>query len=117
MRITLTQLMVSTVIGVLPEEQARPQVLGLDVSVVLSSDAALCSDDLADTLDYSVLAVAIREWAATQSFLLLERFAGALTNWLLNRFALVQSVSVSVTKWGCVPSCQAVSVSHHAGPQ
>jgi len=103
--------MVSTVIGVLPDEQAHPQVVGLDVSVVPLSDAALYSDALGDTLDYGVLAVAIRQWAAGQSFGLLERFVGALTDWLMGRFPL-QSVDVSVTKWGCVPSCQAVSVSH-----
>lgn len=115
MRITLTQLMVSTVIGVLPDEQAHPQVLGLDLSVTLSSDAALRSDALPDTLDYSVLAVAIRQWAATHTFLLLEGFVGAFIPWVLATFPMVKSLDVSVTKWGCVPSCHSVTVSDQGG--
>jgi len=64
-RLELCGLEVACVIGDRPDERSREQRLTLDVSLALDLAAAGASDAVRDTVDYAVLAAAIR--AALQS--------------------------------------------------
>ena len=61
--------------GVLASEQEKAQVFRIDVSVFTDLDAAGASDDLDDTLDYSELALEVREVVGSESHRLIERVA------------------------------------------
>ncbi len=61
--------------GVLASEQEKAQVFRIDVSVFTDLGAAGASDDLDDTLDYSELALEVREVVGSESHRLIERVA------------------------------------------
>lgn len=80
--------------GVLPEEQARRQPFAVDLDLYLDLRAAGASDDLADTADYGSLIDVLVEHLATESFLLLERFAGRVAELI---FEHTGAVAATVT--------------------
>lgn len=61
--------------GVLEEEQEKAQVFKIDVSAYMDLSKAGESDALTDALDYSVLALEIREVVGSESHRLIERVA------------------------------------------
>jgi dihydroneopterin aldolase len=72
-RIRLTGIRVDAAHGVYPEEKLRPQPFLIDVEASLRPRPD--SDELATTVDYSVLAAAIAETASTGSVDLIETLA------------------------------------------
>jgi dihydroneopterin aldolase len=72
-RIRLTGIRVDAAHGVYPEEKLRPQPFLIDVDASLRPRPD--SDELATTVDYSVLAAAIAETASTGSVDLIETLA------------------------------------------
>lgn len=66
--------------GALPEEQERTQPFVIDVSLRVDTTAAASSDDLADTVDYGELAVAVREAVERTRFRLLEALGGHIAS-------------------------------------
>ena len=61
--------------GVLPEEQARAQPFEVDVRLEVDATAAATSDELADTVDYATLTLAVVGIVEAESHRLLERLA------------------------------------------
>ena len=53
--VELRGLLVTALVGILPEELERPQPLELDVDVHVDLAAAAASDDLADAVDYGAV--------------------------------------------------------------
>lgn len=83
--------------GALPEEQARPQPLLVDVDVEADLSRAGQSDELGDTVDYSALAAEVERVLTTERFSLLERLAQRLCDVLLVD-ERVERVTVRVRK-------------------
>ncbi len=77
-RIEIRDLRVTGVHGVLPEERDRAQPFAVDVVAWVDMTAAQESDDLADTVDYGVLAQTAAEVVGGRSYRLLEALAGRL---------------------------------------
>jgi dihydroneopterin aldolase len=61
--------------GVLDHEQERAQVFKVDVTVYTDLSVPGDTDDLADTLDYSTLALEVREVVGAVSHKLIEKVA------------------------------------------
>jgi FolB domain-containing protein len=85
------------VCGALPEEQARPQPLEVDLDVEADLGPAGQSDDLADTIDYGALAADVEQVVTTERFTLLERLAERLAEVVLVD-ERVLAVTVAVRK-------------------
>jgi dihydroneopterin aldolase len=83
--------------GALPEEQARPQPLEVELDVVADLSDAGASDSLDDTIDYSAVCETIERIITEERFTLLERLAERLTEMLLVD-ERVESVTVVVRK-------------------
>ncbi len=83
--------------GVLPEERERGQAFVVDVTVHLDLGSAGRSDDLADTLDYSVLARDVAEAAGDPPCQLLEAVAQRVADAVLAHRS-VEAVDVTVSK-------------------
>ena len=96
-RIELRGLRVLAHCGVLPEEQERRQPFAVDLDVERELAAAGLSDDLADTSDYGAVCAAVERLAADGRYRLLERFAQAIADAVLDDPA-VASVTVAVSK-------------------
>lgn len=96
-RVEVRGLRVMGVCGVLPEEQARPQPLELDLDAVVDLAAAGQSDALEDTLDYGALCEVAERVVTEGRHALVERIAERVAEIVLADDR-VQEVSVAVRK-------------------
>jgi dihydroneopterin aldolase len=80
--------------GVLPEERERRQPLEVDIDIVANLDRASESDDLDHTIDYSAVTQVVERVIAEESFQLLERLAGRITE-----VVLTDQRALEVTVW------------------
>jgi dihydroneopterin aldolase len=86
-----------TVIGIHDNELHTPQPLVIDVVAGLHRVAACDTDEIADTLDYSVLRQRLRQLLAQHRLKLLEAFAEAIADIVLGEFGAAW-VRVKVVK-------------------
>ena len=96
-KIFITGLPLSTVIGTRPEERDLQQKIILDLEIDIDLEKAAGSDNLFDTIDYSEIEEKMVELAENSKFFLLEAFAGAAADIILN-YRQVTSCKVTVTK-------------------
>ena len=82
--------------GALPEEREQGQPFLFDISMTVH-DAAVRSDKLHDTVDYTGVAACVREISDGSRFNLIEALAAAIADALLTRFELSR-VRVRVRK-------------------
>jgi len=96
-RIDLTGIEVFARHGVLDHEQERAQVFRADVTVFTDLSKPGESDDIDDALDYSMLAMEIREVVGSESHRLIETVAARVADALLGHEA-VERVVVTIHK-------------------
>jgi dihydroneopterin aldolase len=84
--------------GVTLEERMEPQPFEVDVVMWSSLEAAVRSDDLADTVDYSAVFSLVADIVQGSSFRLIEALAGAIVEAVLESQPLVESIEVRVRK-------------------
>ena len=97
-KIILRGLPVGCVIGALPAERTAPQTLFFDLELYGDFSRAGRTDDLNDAVDYTAVERCVKEFAAGTSFYLLERLAYACGERLLERFPLLNSVTLGIRK-------------------
>jgi dihydroneopterin aldolase len=96
-RIELRGLRALGVCGVLPEEQARPQPLEVDLDLVADLSRAGSTDALADTIDYGILVAQVEAIVTGEPVRLLERLAERIADVVLADDRVVE-VEVAVRK-------------------
>ena len=84
-------------IGVTKEERSTPQDVLIDIDLAVDLTSAGRSDSIHDTIDYRQVWAAMNDCAA-EEFHLVEALATRIGRVLLERFVLVQTVEVRVTK-------------------
>jgi dihydroneopterin aldolase len=94
-RIRLAGIRVDAVHGVYPAEKLNPQPFVIDVEAVLRMRSN--TDDLATTVDYSVLAAAIAKAVRADSVDLIETLAERIAAVCLQN-VMIQAVEVTVHK-------------------
>ena len=99
-RIFLHQMQFEGRHGVGDEERSAPQLIELDVEMMLDLGAAGRSDDLEETVNYSTAFERCRAIVEERSFHLLEGIAEAVAADLLSSFPRLESVVVRVRKPG-----------------
>jgi dihydroneopterin aldolase len=83
--------------GALPEERALGQRFFLDIRMIPLRDAACDTDELADAVDYGLVARRAHEVASGGPYRLLERLADEVASVVLAEFP-VDEVTVRVSK-------------------
>lgn len=83
--------------GVLEEERRVGQRFLVDVELDVIGEQAAGSDQIDDAIDYRLVVAAVREISESRSYHLLEAFAAAVADMLVERFA-VTTVRVRVRK-------------------
>lgn len=106
-KIILRGLPVDCVIGTLPDERTSPQTLYFDLDLYGDFSRAGETDELADAVDYTAVERCVKEYAAGTSFFLLERLAYASARKLLEKFPLLNRITLMIRK----PSAQVESES------
>lgn len=98
-----------TVIGVYAWEREVRQELLLDLEMAWELSAAAASDNVEDALDYAAVSQRLREFAAANSFQLIEKMAVALADLLQRDFGIVW-LSMRLCKPGAVAEADDVGV-------
>jgi dihydroneopterin aldolase len=96
-RIVLAGIEVFAYHGVFEEEQAEGQLFGVDVEIETDMSAAAASDDLADTIDYGLLADRVHQRVAEERWNLIEKVADRVADLVLED-PRVTAVSVTIHK-------------------
>lgn len=84
--------------GVMPHEGKVGQSFSLDITLDIDLGQASRSDRLADTISYDQVAAVARDAFCTQRYRLIEAAAGAVAHAILERFARVTGVRITVHK-------------------
>ncbi|MBU8901875.1 MAG: dihydroneopterin aldolase [Victivallales bacterium] len=108
-KIVINDLKVDTVIGTLPEERTKTQTLIINLELYLPLQKAGRSDDLFDSVDYSLIETKIVEMSKKTNFFLIERFAEEIADICLQE-ALISHLKVEVAKPGALKHSSKVAV-------
>ena len=98
------------VIGVFEWEKQLKQAVLLDVKVTSDIQQAASSGDLADTVDYKLMAQKLKTFAESRPFGLLETMAEEMAALVLSDFATVLTVTIKIDKPYAVRHAQTVGV-------
>jgi dihydroneopterin aldolase len=91
-RIDLTGIEVYAKHGVLDREQEKAQVFRVDVTAFTDLSIPGQTDDLSDALDYSTLALEVREVVGSESHKLIETVAGRVAEAVLAHHQVTRAV-------------------------
>ena len=97
------------IIGIHPHERETPQEMLINVTVYTDTHHAAQTDDIADCVDYDVLAKKIKAHAESAARLTVEAMANDLAEICLQEQG-VKKVVLRVEKPDAVPSAQSVGV-------
>jgi dihydroneopterin aldolase len=78
--------------GVLSHEQEKAQVFRVDVTAFTDMTVAAQTDDLSDALDYSVLAMEVREAVGSESHKLMETVATKVSDAVMSHPQVTRSI-------------------------
>lgn len=106
--IFIEELRVEARVGIYPREKLAPQTLALHMTFGVP-DAAAQRDDIADTIDYSVVIERIRAELAERHFNLIETLGEYVVNLLLEEFG-APWVRIRIAKMGVMKGVKQVGV-------
>jgi FolB domain-containing protein len=98
------------IVGVHVHERKAEQDLHLDIDLAFDFSAAAASDHLQDTLDYTVLAAKLNDWARREKFQLIETMAVRACDLILLDWPLVMRCRVSIKKPMALPLARHAAV-------
>ena len=96
--IFLTGLVIHAHHGVMEHEEKVGQRFVIDLELALDLEPAANSDRLADTVSYASIAEAVTRAFTARNYRLVEAAAGAIADAILEAFARVGAVKVTVHK-------------------
>lgn len=108
-KIYIAGLEVDTLIGVYDWERERTTQLLLDVTLDVDLQAAMQSDDVADTVDYAKVAECIVQVGKESTFELLEAFGSKVMNSVLESFP-ANGITLKIVKPNILPNARTVAV-------
>lgn len=85
-------------VGVPEAERVHAQPLSVDLVLIVDLEASAQSDDVADTVDYGAVAIAVADAVADAPVALLERVASLAADAVLELDARTEAVTVTITK-------------------
>ncbi len=106
------RLRILCVIGDLPQERVKEQMIEVSVKVQYDFSSCSLSDDLSDTVDYVAISNLCRREAIEGKYRMLETYACRTLEKLLKEFP-IQSAWILVRKPGAIPEadCSFVELS------
>jgi len=96
-------------IGIYPWEKRVPQLIELNLEIALPTSNACITDNIKDTLDYSLIAERIKQTLSDKHFFLLEALAEHIAQIILTEFNSPQ-VKISVAKLSIIQGIKKLGV-------
>ena len=103
-------LVINTIVGVLAHERNTRQPIELDLYLTLAINKAARSDDLTDTLDYAELTASLTAYVESTQFLLIERLAQDIIDWLW-RYPILSHIALELRKPQALQTANTVGIS------
>ncbi len=115
-KIFLSELKIDTIIGIWEWERRIRQTVVIDLEMSADIAKAAATDEVADTLNYKLVAKRIQEFVADSSFQLVETLAERIAAIIREEFG-VAWVKVRVNKPGAIRGSKSVGVLIERGEQ
>ncbi len=96
-------------IGIYQRERVTSQPISIDLDIALPGAASFASGNVADTVDYGVVAARLREELGARRFGLVEEMAEFIADMLRNEFH-APWVRVSLSKRGILKDVREVGI-------
>ncbi|MGT2922166.1 dihydroneopterin aldolase [Streptococcus canis] len=84
--------------GTFKEEQTLGQIFLVDLALSVDLQAASLSDQLTDTVHYGMVFDSVRQLVEGETFILIERLAGAICEKLFKEFPPIEAIKVAIKK-------------------
>ena len=96
--ISIVDLEITCIIGILPNERVEEQTLLLDINLDVDIGDSAFLDEIDETIDYTIIADMATKLAVTKKYNLIESFCRDLNNLFLETFQVIQKTNISVKK-------------------
>ena len=104
--ISIVDLEITCIIGILPNERVKEQTLLLDINLDVDIGDSTFADDINETIDYTIIAEMATQLAITKKYNLIESFCKDLNNLFLETFQAIQQTRITVKKPNAIPKAK-----------
>ena len=104
--ISIVDLEITCIIGILPNERVKEQTLLLDINLDVDIGDSTFADDINETIDYTKIAEMAIQLAITKKYKLIESFCRDLNNLFLDTFKVIQKTRITVKKPNALPKAK-----------
>jgi len=104
--IELEKLEITCIVGILPFERVTEQKVFLDVSMDIDFQIPASSENVEDTVDYTVVSRELTELVKERRYQLIETMAVEGVDLILERHSIVTRASIAVHKPAAVPQAK-----------
>ena len=104
--ISIIDLEITCIIGILPNERVKEQTLLLNINLDVDIGDSTFADDINETIDYTIIAEMATQLAITKKYNLIESFCKDLNNLLLETFQVIQQTRITVKKPNALPKAK-----------
>ena len=104
--ISIIDLEITCIIGILPNERVKEQTLLLNINLDVDIGNSTFADDINETIDYTIIAEMATQLATTKKYNLIESFCKDLNNLFLETFQTIQQTRITVKKTNALPKAK-----------
>ena len=104
--ISIVDLEITCIIGILPNERIKEQTLLLNINLDVDIGDSTFADDINETIDYTIIAEMATQLAITKKYNLIESFCKDLNNLFLETFQAIQQTRITVKKPNAIPKAK-----------
>ena len=104
--ISIVDLEVTCIIGILPNERVKQQTLLLDIYLDVDFGDSNIADDINETIDYTKIAEMATQLAITKKYKLIESLCSDLNNLFLDTYKIIQQSIITVKKPNAIPKAK-----------
>ena len=104
--ISIVDLEITCIIGILPDERVKEQILLLDIYLDVDFGDSNIADDINETIDYTKIAEMATQLGISKKYKLIESFCYDLNNLFLDTFKIIQQSKITVKKPNAIPKAK-----------
>jgi len=104
--ISIVDLEIICIIGILPDERVKEQTLLLDIYLDVDFGDSTFADDINETIDYTKIAEIATQLAISKKYKLIESFCHDLNNLFLDTFKIIRQSKITVKKPNAIPKAK-----------
>ena len=104
--ISIVDLEITCIIGILPDERVKEQTLLLDIYLDVDFGDSNIADDINETIDYTKIAEMATQLGISKKYKLIESFCHDLNNLFLDKFKIIQQTKITVKKPNAIPKAK-----------